>query len=193
MSEFWDREAATFDDEPDHGLRDPGVRAAWGALLERLLPPAPAGVADLGCGTGSLSVLLAAAGYRVRGVDVAGEMVTAARAKAERAGVDIEFVQGDASAPPYAPGSVDVVLARHVLWALPDPVEALARWTELLRPGGRLVLIEGRWSTGSGIPADHCQELVLEHRREALVERLDDPALWGRPIDDERYALLSRE
>lgn len=82
MSEFWDREAATFDDEPDHGLRDPVVHAAWGALLERLLPAAPADVADLGCGTGSLSVLLAEAGYRVRGVDVAGEMVAAARTKA---------------------------------------------------------------------------------------------------------------
>lgn len=55
------------------------------------------------------------------------------------------------------------------------------------------MLIEGRWSTGSGIPAADCQKLVLEYRREALVERLDDPALWGRPIDDERYALLSRE
>jgi ubiquinone/menaquinone biosynthesis C-methylase UbiE len=193
MSEFWDREAATFDDEPDHGLLDPAVRAAWSALLERLLPPAPADVADLGCGTGSLSVLLAAAGYGVRGVDVSGEMVAAARAKAEQAGVDIEFVDGDAAAPPYAPGSVDVVLARHVLWALPDPAQALGRWTALLRPGGRLVLIEGRWCTGSGIPAAACQALVLQHRAEALVERLDDPALWGRPIDDERYALLSRE
>jgi SAM-dependent methyltransferase len=193
MSEFWDREAATFDDEPDHGLRDPAVRAAWSGLLERLLPAAPADVADLGCGTGSLSVLLAAAGHRVRGVDLAGEMVAAARAKAEQAGVDTEFVQGDAAAPPYAPGSVDVVLARHVLWALPDPAQALGRWTALLRPGGRLVLIEGRWCTGSGIPAAECRALVLQHRAEAIIERLDDPAYWGRPIDDERYALLSRE
>ena len=192
MSEFWDREAATFDDEPAHGLRDPAVRAAWSALLERLLPPAPADVADLGCGTGSLSVLLAAAGYRVRGVDLASEMVAAARAKAERGGLEIEFVQGDAAAPPYAPGSVDVVLARHVLWALPDPAQALGRWTALLRPGGRLVLIEGRWCTGSGIHAVDCQALVRRHRTEALVERLGDSTLWGRPIDDERYALLSR-
>ena len=55
---YWDNQAATFDEQPDHGLRDPHVRAAWEQLLLPRLPPAPAMVADLGCGTGSLSVLL---------------------------------------------------------------------------------------------------------------------------------------
>jgi SAM-dependent methyltransferase len=105
---------------------------------------------------------------------------------------DVAFARGDAAAPPYAPASADVVLVRHVLWALPDPDVALARWIELLRPEGRLVLVEGAWSTGAGIAAEDCRALVLGHRREAVVERLEDPALWGRAIDDERYALLSR-
>ncbi|PPK63132.1 hypothetical protein V5P93_004067 [Actinokineospora auranticolor] len=61
---FWDQHAATFDDEADHGLRDPVVRAAWAELLLPLIPTGSA-VADLGCGTGSLSVLLAEAGHRV--------------------------------------------------------------------------------------------------------------------------------
>src|SRR5699024_6087406 len=51
----------------------------------------------------------------------------------------------DASDPPFEPASVDVVLARHILWTLPHPSAALRRWAGLLRPGGRLVLIEGRW------------------------------------------------
>ena len=62
MAESWDDAAATFDDEPDHGLRDPQVRAAWAALLLPLMPPAPARILDLGCGTGSLAVLLASRG-----------------------------------------------------------------------------------------------------------------------------------
>jgi hypothetical protein len=37
-----------------------------------------------------------------------------------------------------------------------------------------------------------CRRLVLQHRREALVEQLVDHALWGRQIDDGRYVLLSR-
>jgi SAM-dependent methyltransferase len=188
---YWDEQAAQFDAEPDHGLRDPAVRAAWAALLEARLPPPPARVIDLGCGTGSLAVLLAETGYAVRGLDFSGRMVAAAEAKARVAGVAASFAQGDAAAPPYPAGSADVVLSRHVLWALPDPGDALRRWVGLLAPGGRLVLVEGRWSTGAGIPAEQCRELVLRHRREAVLEPLDDPALWGREIDDERYVVVS--
>ena len=51
---YWDSEAATFDDEPDHGLRDPATRAAWDALMKGLLDADDRSlrVADLGCGTG---------------------------------------------------------------------------------------------------------------------------------------------
>jgi SAM-dependent methyltransferase len=188
----WDAEAATYDEEPDHGLRDPALRAAWAWLLRSHLPAPPAAVVDLGCGTGSLSVLLAEAGHAVQGVDASAPMVAAAVAKARAAGVDAAFRQGDAAAPPYPAGSADVVLSRHVLWALPDPDAALRRWLELLRPDGRLVLIEGRWSTGAGLTAEETRALVLRHRAEARVERLDDPALWGRAITDERYLLVSR-
>lgn len=192
VRDFWDQHAATFDQEPDHGLLDPDVRAAWAAVLLPLLPASPASVVDLGCGTGSLSVLLAQAGHEVRGTDLSPRMVAAAQAKASAAGVPAVFVEGDASEPPYAPGSCDVVLARHVLWALPNPAAALKRWVGLLKPGGLLMLVEGRWSTGAGLTAAECRALVLEVRRDADVTRLDDPALWGRSIDDERYLLVSR-
>jgi SAM-dependent methyltransferase len=79
-----------------------------------------------------------------------------------------------------------------VLWSLDDRDAVLANWTRLLRPGGRLVLVEGRWGTGVGLPATECRELVLRHRGEADVRQLGpDPALWGRGVDDERYLLLS--
>jgi len=191
MTEFWDAEAATFDEEPDHGMRDPAVRAAWRDLLLPLLPAAPADVADLGCGTGTVAVLLAEAGHRVRGLDLSGGMLAVARGKAATAGVRVEFAQGDASVPPYPAGSCDVVLVRHVLWALPDPDAALANWVRLLRPDGRLVLVEGHWFTGAGLTAAACETLVRRHRTSSVVRRLDDPALWGRAIEDERYVLVS--
>ena len=142
-NDFWDQQAPVYDDEPDHGLLDPTIREAWRRLLLGVLPPAPADVVDLGCGTGALAVLIAEAGYQVRGADLSVPMVQAAKAKAAAAGVDVDFTRGDAGRPPYAPGSCDVVLVRHVLWALPNPSAAIARWVELLRPGGRLVLGRG--------------------------------------------------
>jgi SAM-dependent methyltransferase len=189
---MWDEYAATFDEAPDHGMRDPSVRAAWTDLLLPTLPPGPATIADLGCGTGTLSVLLAAVGHHVRGLDLSGQMIAAATRKAEAADVTVEFRQGDASAPPYPAASCDVVLARHVLWALPDPDAALANWVTLLNPGGRLVLVEGRWSTGAGLPSTECEALVRRHRDDATITQLTDPTLWGHTIDDERYLLVSR-
>lgn len=192
---YWDEQAGAFDEEVDHGLRDPAVRAAWTRLLLPQLPVPPAVVADLGCGTGSLAVLLAHAGYEVRGIDLSARMLTVARAKAAAAGVDgrVQLARGDASEPPYGSASCDVVLARHVLWALPDADAALSRWVRLLTPDGRLLLVEGRWGTGSGISASECESLVLRHRGQATVVPLPDPALWGRPIADERYLLVSRD
>lgn len=190
---YWDAQAPAFDDEPDHGLRDPRTRGAWRALLAEHLPAAPADVVDLGCGTGTLSVLLAQEGHRVRGLDFAPEMVAVARNKAAAAELDIETVQGDAANPPYAPGSADVVLSRHVLWALPDPAEALRRWCDLLRPEGRLLLAEGRWFTGGGIGAAECERLVREHHSSVEVTHLTDEVYWGHVIDDERYLLVSTQ
>jgi SAM-dependent methyltransferase len=187
----WDESAPRFDEEPDHGLLDPLVRAAWRGLLGAALPPPPAVVADLGCGTGSLAVLLAEDGYVVRGLDSSAPMLAVAKAKAETAEVSVDWVLGDASSPQLDDGSVDVVLCRHVLWALPDPGTAVARWTRLLRPGGRLVLVEGWWHTGVGLTAEQTRALVLASRAECDVHRLDNVLLWGGPVDDERYLALS--
>lgn len=183
----WDAEAAAFDDEPDHGLGDPEVRERWRALLHSVLPPAPVTVADLGCGTGTLSALLAGEGYRVTGVDLSPRMLDLARAKVP----DASFLVGDAAVPPLPEAAFDVVLCRHVLWALPDPVDALRRWVTLLRPQGRLVLIEGRWWTGGGLTAERTGDLLAEAGRTSELHLLDDPGYWGRDNHDERYLYLS--
>ncbi|WP_210574691.1 bifunctional 2-polyprenyl-6-hydroxyphenol methylase/3-demethylubiquinol 3-O-methyltransferase UbiG [Streptomyces sp. GESEQ-4] len=187
----WDAAAPTFDDEPDHGLRDPDIRLAWADRLRAWLPPRPCDVLDLGCGTGSLSLLAAEQGHRVTGVDLSPAMVALARAKL--AGRDAVFLVGDAAAPPVGEDRFDTVLVRHVLWALPDPGRALRHWRELLRPGGRLVLVEGVWGTVSpvGIPADRLTALLAPLAGQARVERLsDEPRLWGRAVEDDRYAVV---
>ena len=188
--ELWNDEAATFDEAADHGLRDPVVRAAWRDLLLSVLPTAPARIADLGCGTGTLALLLAAEGYAVDGVDFSPEMIRRARTKPPVDGV--AFTEADADDPPLETGAYDVVLCRHVLWAMPDPAATLQRWTALLGPGGRLALVEGSWTTGAGLTAARTVELVESTGREAELRLLPEATYWGREIDDERYLVVSR-
>jgi SAM-dependent methyltransferase len=190
---LWDIEAESFDDAADHGLRDSDVRRAWADLLLPLLGQPGRRVADLGCGTGTLSILLAVEGqHLVSGIDFSPEMVKRARGKAE--GIDPLplFVVADAADPPLPRASFDVVLARHVLWAMPEPAASLAKWIELLAPAGVLILIEGRWHTGVGLTASESAQLVGQLREDVQVRSLDDPSYWGGPTTDERYLIISR-
>jgi SAM-dependent methyltransferase len=206
VADYWDAAAPDFDGEPDHGLRDPAVRRAWARRLADWFPAEPSDVLDLGCGTGSLSLLALEAGHRVVGVDLAPSMVAEARAKC--VGRPARFEVGDAADPPLADGRFDVVLARHLLWTLPDPHAALRRWVALTRPGGRLVLVEGRWHpAGAVTPYARGAESMpwaggvrgeeLVAALDPLVDRLElvclsgEAALWGREVDDERYAVLA--
>ncbi|WP_067271970.1 methyltransferase domain-containing protein [Streptomyces jeddahensis] len=191
----WDAEAATFDDDPDHGLRDPAVRDAWARRMKEWLPSRRSHILDVGCGTGSLSLLAAEQGHRVTGVDLSPRMAELARAKlAQFAGGDVEILVGDAAAPPVGDRRFDVVLVRHVLWTLPDPKAALRRWCALLRPGGRLVLVEGVWGETSpvGIPVRHLVEMLTPLAARLHTEHLSgDARLWGREVHDERYAMVA--
>jgi SAM-dependent methyltransferase len=187
----WDAGAATYDNEPDHGLRDPDARAAWNALLETHLPAAVAEVLDAGCGTGSLSLLMREQGHRVTGIDASGPMLDLARAKLDAAGLPMPFHQMDASRPDFPAGSFDVVLSRHVLWMFDDLPAVLDRWLSLVRPGGKLLLIEGFWHTGGGL---HAQDLL--HALDAhpgastLIDLSTDARFWGGEVHDERYLVV---
>ena len=83
-------------------------------------------------------------------------------------------------------------MVRHVTWALPAPADAIRRWAALLRPGGRLVLVEGLWSTGAGLTARALTDLVHPVIPTIEVQPLTDPALWGGPITDERYLMVAQ-
>ncbi|NOZ83057.1 MAG: class I SAM-dependent methyltransferase, partial [Euryarchaeota archaeon] len=101
---------------------------------------------DVGTGTGAIALLLAEAGHRVTGVDLSRGMLAVARRKARKMGLEVSFRLADAEALPFESGCFDGVVSRHLLWTLPDPEKALREWSRVTRRGGRVAVIDGRYS-----------------------------------------------
>jgi 2-polyprenyl-3-methyl-5-hydroxy-6-metoxy-1,4-benzoquinol methylase len=190
--QFWDNQADTFDNEPDHGLQDPLVREAWTNLLANSLPAPPASVLDIGSGTGSLSLVLAGLNYEVTGTDLSEAMIARATAKTKAAGYSIPFRVMDAFNPDISLRQFDVIVCRHLLWALPEPALALQRWSMILVPGGRLLLIEGYWHTGAGLKSQQIVKILPSTFASVKVKNLSGQSdLWGGEITDERYIVIA--
>ncbi|HZQ38675.1 MAG TPA: class I SAM-dependent methyltransferase [Dehalococcoidia bacterium] len=153
IGRYWNARAASFDAQGDHAIHGDEERSAWLRLLDRLAPPGQIlDVLDVGCGTGFLALLFAERGHRVSGSDLAPEMIARAQEKAKAAGLGATFVVGDAEAPDWPDGSFDLIVSRHLFWTLPHPEQALAEWVRLLRPAGRVAIVDGEWRE-PGVPA----------------------------------------
>jgi len=110
--------------------------------IEKLLPR-DLTLADIGCGTGSLTFELARFGRKVIGVDSSHEMLRRARATAkERDLENVEFRQGDALELPLPSRSVDAAFCVMVLHFLADPARAIAGLCRITRPGGSVILVD---------------------------------------------------
>lgn len=164
IREFWDRDSTTYDASATHSVSDPLEAAAWRAAILRALPEPPASVLDVGAGTGSLSLLAAELGYRVTALDLSEGMLGKAQEKAAARGLSLDFEVGSALRPPGGP--FDVVMERHALWTMPDPVGALRAWRAVTAEGGRSVVFEGVF--GSDALVDRARHLAAETARRLM-------------------------
>src|SRR5262245_7952025 len=183
------RRAASFDDDFGHSIRTPAERAAWDRILDHVLPNRVGlDVLDAGCGTGFLSFELAARGHRVTGVDFAPAMLAEARRKAAERRVSIQFEEADAEQLPFAPGRFDLTISRHLLWTLPHPEAAIDEWLRVLRPGGRLIVVDGQFDAGAAPAAAENARTSPEYA--AVGDQL--PFLGGRPREEIEALLRAR-
>ena len=106
-------------------------------------------VLDVACGTGNAAIRAAEAGGDVVGVDLTPELFETARRLASEAGVEVEWVEGDAEALPFADGSFDVVLSVFGVMFAPRHEVAAGELARVLRPGGRIGLCS--WTPESAI------------------------------------------
>jgi SAM-dependent methyltransferase len=98
-------------------------------------------VGDLGCGTGQVSELLAPHVARVIAVDGSTDMVQAARRRL-KGSANVDVRRGDMEALPIDEAQLDVAILALVLHHVPEPVRALAEVNRVLRPGGRVLLVD---------------------------------------------------
>jgi ubiquinone/menaquinone biosynthesis C-methylase UbiE len=78
---------------------------------------------------------------------------------------------------PFPPASFDLVMTRHVLWTLPHPEAAIDEWKRVLRPGGRLAVIDSQFDPTGGLPSAQNARASSEYA--AIGDKL--PFLGGRP------------
>ena len=181
VAAHWGRRAAQFDVDFGHSIRTPAERAAWDRIFDLVLAGrSRLDVLDAGCGTGFLSLELAARGHRVTGIDFAPAMLAEARRKAAEQHAAVRFEEGDAEQLPFAAGSFDLVISRHVLWTLPHPEAAIDEWLRVLRLGGRLAVIDGQFNPAFSVHQNENARTSNEYA--AIGDRL--PFMDGRPRDE---------
>ena len=100
----------------------------------------PGVVGDIGCGTGEVSLQLAARGFEVRAVDHSPDMVGVARAKAAAAGLDgrITFSLAEITELPFEDSTLDGLTCQRVLHHVAELDRVLAEFHRVLKPGGFL-------------------------------------------------------
>lgn len=113
-------------------------------------------VIDFGTGTGRMLALFAGKARRVEGIDLSHQMLTVARSKLQEAGAGNASVRhGDATASPYPDACANLVIIHQVLHFLDDPARALVEAARVLKPGGRLVIVEFAPHTLEHLRTDH--------------------------------------
>ncbi len=119
--EYWDWRARSYDSHVWHVC----CRWVWRRLLEETLPEGGKAL-DIGTGTGFVADILAEMGYGyVVAVDISLGMLLRARERLRARLHLVELVAASAERLPLREGAVDAAFARHVLWALEDPVSAI--------------------------------------------------------------------
>jgi SAM-dependent methyltransferase len=133
---------------------DPALRNLTDVVLD-LLRDERGRVLDIGCGSGRLAAALATAGFEVDGIDIEERAIQLGRQIIARQGLNVHLYAGDIHDPqhPVAAKPYDVIVCVEVLEHVSAWRELLARGSQLLRPGGTLVI---------SVPRDPRQFSVLD-------------------------------
>ncbi|RJX24763.1 MAG: class I SAM-dependent methyltransferase [Dethiobacter sp.] len=149
IMETWNQRAEDYDEQFGHGLKSLEEKEAWKEVLKAAVGSENLDILDVGTGTGFLALILSELGHNCTGIDISEKMLNQAKKKAVQNRLPASFHYGDAEQLSFKEGSFDIVINRHLLWTLPHPELAMENWIKVLKPGGKLVIIEGKWMSDS--------------------------------------------
>lgn len=182
--------------KPYKGLGMEGMIATWYAkntgrsiaefrdLAKRIADGLGSGdrVLEVAPGPGYLAIELARLGpYRIAGLDVSRTFVPIARENAARAGVAVDFQEGDAATLPFAAEAFDFIVCRAAFKNFSDPAGALREMHRVLRSGGKAMIIDLRKDASRESIVDEVARMHLG-RIDAFLTRATLAALRRRAL-----------
>lgn len=131
-------------------------------------------VLDVACGSGNLAIFAAEDGADVTGLDIASNLVAAAKRRAATHGLDIRFEQGDAEDMPYDDDSFDVVISMFGAMFAPRPEIVSDELIRVCRPGGTIAM--ANWT-----PTGFAGQMFKLSTKYIPPPDMPPPVLWGVP------------
>jgi ubiquinone/menaquinone biosynthesis C-methylase UbiE len=137
---YWNTQGSIY----DFGYESDEECTFWRKTLYELIKEPPVKILDVGTGTGFLAMNLVSLGYDVTGIDFSEGMMEQAREKMKKKNLSWNLVKGDAENPDFSSDTFDCIICRYLLWTLPNPEVALRNWYKILKPGGKMIIIDGK-------------------------------------------------
>ena len=137
-------------------------------------------VLDVACGSGQLALMAAKDGMAVTGVDIAGNLVQRAQARAQAEGLKVRFQEADAEALPFEDASFDVVVSLIGAMFAPRPELVVRELLRVCAPGGTIAM--ANWT-----PQGFIGQMFKTVSKFIAPSGMPSPVLWGdEPIVRER-------
>src|SRR4051812_6471103 len=131
-------------------------------------------VLDVACGNGNATIPAAQTGATVTGIDLTPSLLEAGKAAAKEAGVEIEWIEGDAQKLPFDDDSFDVVLSVFGCMFVPDQRAEAREIARVLKPGGRMAVCA--WTPEGNVGR---MFITTAKHRPPPPEGFQPPILWG--------------
>ncbi len=141
-------------------------------FYERLTIAPGAQLLDVACGSGQLALMAAEDGIRVTGVDIAGNLIERARARANAEGLRVRFEEADAEALPFEDASFDVVVSLIGGMFAPQPQLVAQELLRVCVPGGTIAM--ANWT-----PQGFVGQLFKAVSQFVAPTGTPSPVLWG--------------